>query len=162
MTDLSRFHAAQDSLDAWNPGYERALDELRAGAKRSHWIWYVFPQLAGLGHSDMAVTYAIADRAEAEAYVRDKVLVARLVEIAGVVEKQLRRGAHLGVLMGSDIDATKLVSSMTLFAEVAAAMPEARRRGPCADIARVAGEVLTIAEAQGYPRCAITQAAVRR
>ena len=112
--DLQRFRDAQDAGGT----YDRALAELRAGHKQSHWMWFVFPQLAGLGSSAMAQRYAIRCLAEATAYADDPVLGARLRECAG---------ALLGVEHGSDpvailgpIDALKLRSSMTLFA---AAMP---------------------------------------
>lgn len=111
MSDLlTRF------IEAQRTSYPQALAELRAGAKRSHWMWYVFPQIAGLGKSDVARHYAIRDSAEARAYLNHPVLGKRLVEAAGAVL------AHPDVaierIMGS-IDALKLRSSMTLFAAVA-------------------------------------------
>ena len=74
MADLSRFSIAQDGI------YPQALAELRAGAKQSHWMWFVFPQLAGLGRSDMARRYALSGLAEARDYLADPVLGARLRE----------------------------------------------------------------------------------
>src|SRR3546814_10480890 len=71
---LERFVAAQEQI------YPRALAEIRLGAKRSHWMWYIFPQLAGLGRSTMAQRYAIADAAEARAYLAHPILGARYVE----------------------------------------------------------------------------------
>ncbi len=106
---LSRFERAQSEGGT----YERALAELRAGHKRSHWMWFVFPQLAGLGHSAMARTYAIATLAEAEAYVEHPVLGARLYECARVLAELHGRSAE--DIFGA-IDAIKLRSSMTLFA----------------------------------------------
>ena len=104
---LERFIAAQD------PVYSRALAELRAGDKRSHWMWFVFPQLAGLGHSDMARRYAIADLAEAQAYLAHPVLGARLKEcICAILDWAGKRSAD--EILGS-IDALKFASSMTLF-----------------------------------------------
>jgi uncharacterized protein (DUF1810 family) len=104
---LERFIAAQD------PVYSRALAELRAGDKRSHWMWFVFPQIAGLGHSDMARRYAIADLAEARAYLAHPVLGARLRECTGAtLDWAGKRSA--GEVLGS-IDALKFASSMTLF-----------------------------------------------
>lgn len=101
--------------------YNTALAELRAGAKRSHWIWFVFPQIAGLGRSPMAQEYALADLAEARAYAAHPVLGARLVAAA---EAML---AHAGALSAFDvlggIDAVKLRSSMTLFARAAPERP---------------------------------------
>lgn len=104
---LERFVAAQD------PVYPRALAELRAGDKRSHWMWFVFPQLAGLGHSAMAQRYAIADRAEAEAYLAHPLLGARLRECAeAMLAWAGKRSA--GQILGT-IDSLKFASSMTLF-----------------------------------------------
>jgi uncharacterized protein (DUF1810 family) len=79
MDKLDRFRQAQDAPDA---GYAGALRELRAGEKTSHWIWYVFPQLAGLGRSSTAVYYGLAGVEEAAAYLRDPVLGERLVTAA--------------------------------------------------------------------------------
>src|ERR1700752_3057390 len=107
--DLERFVTAQA-----NGEFDTALAEMKAGRKRSHWIWYVFPQVAGLGTSHMSQTYAIRDREEAAAYLRHPVLGARLFEITSVVAEQLRAGVPLERLMGSSIDAAKLVSSMKL------------------------------------------------
>ncbi|WP_299308038.1 DUF1810 domain-containing protein [uncultured Croceicoccus sp.] len=104
---LTRFVEAQDSI------YERALGELRDGAKRSHWMWFVFPQIAGLGHSAMARRYAIADAAEARAYLRHDVLGPRLIACTdAVLDWAGRRGA---VEIMGEVDAMKLRSSMTLF-----------------------------------------------
>ncbi|MDJ0276857.1 DUF1810 domain-containing protein [Sphingomonas sp. 2R-10] len=107
MTDpLARF------VDAQRDSYSTALAELRAGAKRSHWMWFVFPQIAGLGSSAMARHYAIADRAQAQAYLAHPVLAARLVESAGALLAHPDRDI---VAMLGAIDAMKLRSSMTLF-----------------------------------------------
>src|SRR5438874_13050014 len=120
---LERFHEAQAEHSA---GYDTALAEIRAGGKRSHWIWYIFPQIEGLGRSSMARDYAIRDLDEACAYLRDPLLRARYEEIVAAVSEQLVRGLRLEALMGSRIDALKLVSSLTLFR--AAAEPLARER----------------------------------
>jgi uncharacterized protein (DUF1810 family) len=107
--DLERFLAAQDSGGT----YRRALAELRAGRKTSHWMWFVFPQVAGLGHSAMAQQYAISSLEEARAYLADPVLGPRLVESAEAVLGHPDRSAEQ--IFGG-IDAMKLRSSMTLFA----------------------------------------------
>ena len=107
--DLDRFVDAQDRHGT----YEQALSELRAGSKRSHWMWFVFPQLAGLGRSAMAQAYAISDLAEARAYLEHPVLGPRLVTAAESVLTHRDRTAEQ--ILGS-IDAIKLRSSMTLFA----------------------------------------------
>ncbi len=108
---LNRFELAQEQGET----YERALAELRAGRKRSHWMWFVFPQLAGLGESPMSKTYAISSLTEARVYLEHPVLGARLIECARVVAEL--RGASAQDVFGVT-DAMKLRSSMTLFARV--------------------------------------------
>ena len=114
MSRLDRFRDAQNSSDA---GFESALDELRRGRKSGHWIWYIFPQIAGLGTSDAARTFALEGEEEAAEFLRDTELRSRLLTIASAVADQLRTGRtqSLRALMGSDIDARKVVSSLTLF-----------------------------------------------
>ena len=93
--DLQRFLDAQDAPAAGVTVYEQALAELTAGAKRTHWMWFVFPQLAGLGHSAMAQRYAIADLAEARAYLDHQVLGQRLRAcVAAVNEVAGRSGQY--------------------------------------------------------------------
>jgi uncharacterized protein (DUF1810 family) len=115
--DLSRFRAVQDDGGT----YGRALAELRAGRKRSHWMWFVFPQIAGLGHSATARRYAIASLAEAAAYANDPVLGARLRECSRAL-LDLEPGADPATVLGS-VDSLKLRSSMTLFAAAAPQEP---------------------------------------
>ena len=107
--DLKRFVKAQE------PVYEQVYAELREGRKRSHWMWFVFPQVRGLGHSPTAQQFAIRSRAEAEAYLRHPVLGTRLRECTALVNAVEGRGI-------SDIfgypDDLKFRSSKTLFAEV--------------------------------------------
>jgi uncharacterized protein (DUF1810 family) len=105
--DLSRFVAAQDGT------YERAVSELRAGRKTGHWMWFVFPQIAGLGQSAMSQRYAIASLEEARAYLRHPVLGPRLAECARILTEL--DGEDAEAVFGW-IDAVKLRSSMTLFA----------------------------------------------
>jgi uncharacterized protein (DUF1810 family) len=106
---LQRFVDAQDEGDT----YQRALSELRAGRKTSHWMWFVFPQIAGLGRSPTAQHYALDSLAEARAYLEHPVLGPRLTESARALTELSGLGAE-EVLGG--IDAMKLRSSMTLFA----------------------------------------------
>lgn len=103
---LARFHSTQER------DYQTALAEIRAGHKRSHWIWYVFPQIAGLGYSSMSQFYAIADLDEAKAYLDDPVLRERLLEISGALLELEADDA--GDVMGCPDD-RKLKSCMTLF-----------------------------------------------
>lgn len=105
---LERFVAAQNAGGTYN----QALAELRRGRKTSHWIWFVFPQIAGLGFSSMSKTYAIASLAEAKAYLEHPVLGPRLREVARIVAGARAETAE--DIFG-DIDARKLHSSMTLF-----------------------------------------------
>jgi uncharacterized protein (DUF1810 family) len=114
VDDLERFVAAQDGT------YPAALAELRAGRKRSHWMWFVFPQIAGLGSSPMAQRYAISGLDEARAYLAHPVLGPRLVEAARALTDL--DGTDPVAVLGS-IDALKLRSSMTLFAHAAPEEP---------------------------------------
>jgi uncharacterized protein (DUF1810 family) len=107
--NLDRFLRAQEG------SYATALAELRAGAKRSHWMWYVFPQLAGLGSSDMARRYAITSLDEAHAYLRHPVLGHRLREAVTTLNGLSERDP--AIVLGH-IDAIKLRSSLTLFAQI--------------------------------------------
>jgi uncharacterized protein (DUF1810 family) len=108
--DLERFIAAQD------PIYERVVAELRAGRKTTHWMWFVFPQIAGLGRSRASVRYALASLDEARAYLDHPVLGARLRECTQIVADH--SGLTAFDIFGG-IDALKLHSSMTLFAHAA-------------------------------------------
>jgi uncharacterized protein (DUF1810 family) len=110
VTGLSRF------VDAQRDVYEQALAELRAGSKRSHWMWFVFPQIAGLGRTATAQRYAIADLAEARAYLAHPVLGPRLAECARALLDVPGRTATQ--ILGTPDD-LKLRSSMTLFAHAA-------------------------------------------
>jgi uncharacterized protein (DUF1810 family) len=108
--DLQRFVDAQAGV------FDHALAELSAGAKRSHWMWFVFPQIAGLGFSAMAQRYAIASRREAQAYLAHPLLGPRLIACTRAVCQVADRSAHQ--IFGSPDD-LKFRSSMTLFATVA-------------------------------------------
>ncbi len=108
--DLHRFLKAQDQDGA----YEHALEELRRGRKQSHWMWFVFPQLRGLGRSWMAEHYGIASLEEARAYLSHPVLGRRLLECSSLVAATEATSAD--AVFGS-VDAVKLRSSMTLFRE---------------------------------------------
>ena len=118
--DLRRFEAAQDDGGT----YAAALAELRAGRKTSHWMWFVFPQIAGLGRSPMARRYAISSLDEARAYLEHPVLGPRLAEASEALLAHDGRSAR--DILG-DIDATKLRSSMTLFARAAPDTPVFRQ-----------------------------------
>jgi uncharacterized protein (DUF1810 family) len=107
---LERFVAAQESV------YPRALAELKAGRKQSHWMWFIFPQIAGLGHSAMAQMYAIASLDEARAYLAHPLLGPRLRECCDAVLAVEGNNAH--AIFGSPDD-LKFRSSLTLFSQAA-------------------------------------------
>jgi uncharacterized protein (DUF1810 family) len=109
--DLQRFVAAQEAT------YDTVCAELQAGRKLSHWMWFVFPQIAGLGHSAMAVRFAIASAAEARAYLDHPVLGPRLRSCTDLVNRV--EGRSIGEIFGTPDD-LKFRSSMTLFAQAAA------------------------------------------
>jgi len=114
--DLERFVTAQKARVAGDStAYEAAIAELRAGRKRNHWIWFVFPQVDGLGLSDMAIKYAISSADEARAYVAHPVLGARLHECC---EALLASDGDSATNILGTPDDLKLKSSMTLFAHV--------------------------------------------
>ena len=103
---LERFVSAQEK------SYDTALQEIRTGRKRSHWMWYIFPQIAGLGHSQTARYYAIKDMEEARAYMKHEILGKNLIEISQALLQT--PSSDPGEVMGWPDD-MKLKSSMTLF-----------------------------------------------
>jgi uncharacterized protein (DUF1810 family) len=143
---LERFHDAQADADS---GYKAALAEMRSGRKRKHWIWYIFPQLAGLGRSGVARYYGVRDLQEACEYLRDPVLRARYDEITVAVVEQLEAGVPVERLMGGSIDALKLASSATLFSAAASRLADDA-------LARRCDAILRITTVQGYPTCSFT------
>jgi uncharacterized protein (DUF1810 family) len=114
--DLERFVVAQNAGGT----YDQATEELRDGRKTSHWMWFVFPQIAGLGRSEIARKYAISSMAEAQAYLAHPLLGSRLIACAGIVAGLQGRTAR--DIFG-DVDAQKLHSSMTLFHAAAPGEP---------------------------------------
>jgi len=106
MNDLKRFLEAQEN------DFETALAEIRKGRKQSHWMWYIFPQIAGLGFSSTSKFYAIKDRSEAESYLAHLLLGKRLIEISNALLQI--EGKTANQIFGSPDD-VKLKSSMTLF-----------------------------------------------
>ena len=108
MYDLNRFIKAQEH------DYEVALSEIKSGHKRSHWIWYIFPQIKGLGFSSTSEFYGLDGLAEAKEYIENDILRARLIEISEALLNLETSDARS--VMGH-IDDLKLKSSMTLFAE---------------------------------------------
>jgi uncharacterized protein (DUF1810 family) len=110
---LERFIQAQDKT------YAGALAELKVGRKTGHWIWWIFPQLRGLGKSEYSIFYGLADEAEARAYIRHSILGSRYRECLAAVHGHLCESrVDPLTLMGSDIDVLKLRSSLELFLKV--------------------------------------------
>lgn len=109
LFDLQRF------VNAQNPVYQQVCAELRAGRKESHWMWFIFPQLRGLGFSQLATAFGITSRQEAEAYLEHPVLGPRLRECTGLVN--LIEGRSIRQILGYPDD-LKFRSSMTLFARL--------------------------------------------
>jgi uncharacterized protein (DUF1810 family) len=118
--DLQRFVAAQDA----GATYDHALAELRGGRKTSHWMWFIFPQIAGLGYSPAARTYAITSLEEARAYLAHPVLGARLTECARILTRVPGRTAEQ---IFGEVDALKLRSCVTLFMHAAPGEPVFRQ-----------------------------------
>ena len=114
--DLQRFVTAQDAGGT----YQRAAAELRNGRKDSHWMWFIFPQVAGLGYSHTSRIYAISGLAEARAYLAHLVLGPRLTECAAILTGTAGRTAEQ---VFGEVDAVKLRSSMTLFMRAAPGEP---------------------------------------
>ena len=111
---LQRFRVTQDG---GNPSpYELAIAELQEGRKTTHWFWFVLPQLRRIGQSPTAKHFGIADLCEARAYLADEFLSKRLEQVIAIISVQLEQpNQTLGYLMGSDLDANKTISSLTLF-----------------------------------------------
>ena len=112
--NLQRFLDAQDRYDS----YQSALEELRQGRKRSHWIWFIFPQQKGLGHSYNSEYYGLDGTGEVVAYLAHPVLGARLRECCAALLQHAQRRT-VGEIMGSGIDVLKLRTSMRLFNSIA-------------------------------------------
>ena len=149
--NLKRFLDAQDggtSIDRSLTAYEVALKEILDGEKTSHWIWYIFPQ-GPFGTSEMAQRYAIKSRAEATAFLQNKILRSRLLDITNAVENQLTTGVYPETLMGSEIDCQKLASSITLFEFIAAELDDQ-------EFGSSAKNVLNKLAPHGWGRCTTT------
>jgi uncharacterized protein (DUF1810 family) len=147
--DLDRF------VDVQHNDFELALGEIEDGRKRSHWMWYIFPQVIGLGASGMSRRYAINSVAEAKAFLVHPVLGDRYRRIVDAVWSQVvERDTPVHELFGSPDDA-KLVSSLTLFAAAARALDPT-----LTDVAAFmtsADEILQAAYGQGLARCTVTE-----
>jgi uncharacterized protein (DUF1810 family) len=144
--DMERFR------DGYRRDIDRALAEINAGRKRSHWMWFIFPQVAGLGSSSTAAHYAIRDRTEAEAFLADPVLGVGYRQLVDAVWQQvIGADTTIRALFGRPDD-QKLVSSLTLFGGLADGLGD-----DWTTTARRITELLDLAETQGLPRCSTTQ-----
>ena len=117
MSDPNDAYDLQRFVDAQNPRFESVRAELRSGRKTSHWMWFIFPQIKGLGHSPLARKFAISSREEADAYLRHSILGPRLPECTQIVN--LIEGRSIEQIFGSPDD-LKFRSCMTLFAHATA------------------------------------------
>ncbi len=156
---LERFRRAQDAA---RHGFADAMEELRTTGKQGHWIWYVFPQLAGLGSSSFSEEFGIDGLSEATKYLGDRPLFVRLSEATKVVAERLTGGLTLERLMGSRIDSLKLVSSLTLFEQAARRLTASSPDAAYSAFLAQSAAVLDVAERQRYPRCALTLARLGR
>jgi len=116
MTSVNDPYDLQRFVDAQNPVFEQVCTELREGHKQSHWMWFIFPQISGLGHSGLSMMFEISSRQEAEAYLKHPVLGPRLEECTRLVTSA--DGRSIKQIFGY-IDELKFRSSMTLFASIA-------------------------------------------
>jgi len=152
--NLERFKIAQ--ADPLN-GFDVALSELRNGHKKSHWIWYIFPQLSILGRSPTAQFYGVENAAEALEYVNDAELAPRLIAVLEAALEQLERGVKIEELMGGYTDSLKLVSSCTLFKYAIESVMLSLRENSGAKVHSLADRILEAAEGQGFSECSITR-----
>lgn len=154
--NLERFKIAQ--ADSTN-GLRVAVDELRKGQKKSHWIWYTFPQLRILGRSPTAQFYGIENAAEAREYVQDPELANNLILAMEAALAQLEGGVAVEVLMGGYTDSLKLVSCCTLF-KYAADQLASPKDDTGSTIQRLADRLLYLAGEQDYAECVATRMVV--
>lgn len=148
--NLMRFHKAQEKY------YNQAFEEIKTGKKTGHWIWYIFPQIKGLGKSSNSSEYAISDFNEACDYLNDPKLFTRYVTMIKLVESQLK--IPIKTLMGSDTDAKKFASSLTLFQSAATylSFQSNDTSQELKDLERCCIKILDAIAEQGYPRCHTT------
>ncbi|KTD74213.1 DUF1810 family protein [Legionella tucsonensis] len=156
MSTIQRFIKAQQGQDAYI-SFQQAYDELKAGNKQSHWIWYIFPQLKQLGVSSIAQYFGIVDFKEACSYLQNEELFQNYDAITQLVEQQLTRKIPALILMNGNTDTKKLVSSLTLFKEAALFL---ERQGDESQdftaLAQCCERILEKTAKQGYPPCKLT------
>jgi uncharacterized protein (DUF1810 family) len=156
---LDRFRLAQQSR---TQGLSTALAELAAGRKTSHWMWYIFPQLPGLGASQLSQFYAV-ELPEAERYLEDPLLRSGLLQVVAEVHRQsVEQCVSLVTLLGSSVDARKLVSSLTLWRAVAGRHLSGVPAQDLAQLRHQGDAILAVARQQQIPRCAFTEDLIDR
>jgi uncharacterized protein (DUF1810 family) len=150
MTNLDRFIHAQEEHETYNQAYK----ELQNGAKSSHWIWYIFPQLKDLGFSSTAKYYGIVNVHEACDYLNNAQLCENYQKIARLVLKQIQNHIPITSLMGGSLDAQKLVSSLTLFRAAAAFLEQQEDKRPIhAELVGCCEQIFAHLKKQGYAPC---------
>ena len=150
--DLRRFIDAQDGGTSTRrdmTAFEAATEELRNGKKVGHWIWFIFPQIE-IGQSEMARKYAIKSLAEAEDFLKNRILRDRLLSTSEIVISQLKNGVNPEVLLGGSTDCLKLSSSMTLFKGISQRLDDFA-------LEQVCGDVLKLLVKSSIPLCAATE-----
>lgn len=153
MSTIQHFINAQQGQDGYI-SFQQAYNELKAGSKQSHWIWYIFPQIKQLGFSSIAQHFGIVDFKDACDYLQSGYLFRNYEAITQLVEQQLKRKIPALILMNGEIDTKKLVSSLTLFREAALFL---ERQGDTsqdfAALAHCCERILTETSKQGYFPC---------
>ncbi len=159
MFNNSNENTIKRFINAHQGEYKGAFKEIKNGKKVSHWIWYIFPQLKILGYSETAKYYGIWDFKESCNYLRNPLLFKHYTDIVELVESQLNKGIALEKLMGGEVDAKKLASSLTLFCATAKHLatieqenaPQYNKLADCCE------RIFKIITKQGYYRCSKTQ-----
>lgn len=153
MSNLKRFLDIQENGNTYN----KAKREIDRGRKTSHWIWYIFPQISGMGNSSTAKKYAVADFAEACEYLKNPTLFNRYYEILSSVHSQLKQKTDAKILMGSEIDALKLTSSLTLFEAAAEHLSQSEpQKAEYQKLAALCSDTLKILDEQNFKKCKFT------
>ena len=152
VNSLQRFIVAQDGNTSTRrdmSAFEAAIEELKNGKKEGHWIWFIFPQIE-IGQSEMARKYAIKSLAEAEDFLKNRILRDRLLSTSEIVISQLKNGVNPEVLLGGSTDCLKLSSSMTLFKAISQRLDDFA-------LEQVCGNVLKLLDKSSIPLCAATE-----
>ncbi|KTC80365.1 hypothetical protein Lche_2385 [Legionella cherrii] len=156
MSTIHRFIEAQQGQNS-SASFEQAYNELKAGGKQSHWIWYVFPQLKQLGFSSTAQYFGIVDFNEACAYLQNGELFQNYLKVTQLVEQQLKSKIPVLTLMNGEIDTQKLVSSLTLFRAAASfLLHQGDTSQDFAALVKCCDQILAETSKQGYFPCTRT------